>query len=522
MPSYFPEHLSPDRMTETSDVSAAFDNCFFHSLALYWLASERPLPEEWFAHQAYDEVALTQLKNVIKNEKNLDIFSQYERIVKPSTRVSSCLVEKVFVLGLFLRSYFISELVKDITNKNDLFSGHEVVDFSTVLNFFLAGTTDLDDPLYQANDHFFQGNCDIKPTSSLEDIQRFWMDEGYDNYCRYLASPGVKIAYYEVKPVLEKINIPYCFYDNEGQVLASSSSSGNEPHFEVILNPLEGHYKLLKNPTINPQILTGYTQELARYHCQRTLLLEQPGLDKIGQSVYYSSLLLASTLPKECLNNQSPLAVLVDKVTFINDVVTQPKETEYFTLNKLPFPKPLSNQWDEGMYKALRLSVMLETTAGQVLNEFESIFHQHLEKLKEKVTSFYQVSQTRKEHPLTGKYHQAGQEVLWLYIKLSHAFDEYLVSNKEEDAFWTFQRSCHEAIRHEKYFGTLEQHRGAKQILGNIGLAIAGVGIIYAIATCVNWYVNGNFLFFNNTDTGDTMQSIESSFAALAPSIKVS
>lgn len=517
MPSHFPA-LSLKRMSETIDVSAALDNCFFHSLALYWLATEQALPEEWFAHQINDDTMLTRLKNTIKNENDLNRFSQYERLVNPYG-CSECLMEKVFILGVFLRSYFCNELAHDMVNKADLFSGQRVINFQTVTDFFMGGYTNLEDPLYQANDYFFQGHGDIKP--SLESIHTFWQEEGYDNYCRYLANPGVKIAYYEVKPVLDKMQIPYCFYDNEGQVLASSADE-HEPLFELMLNPLEGHYKLLKNPALNPRILTAYTKELKHYHTQRALLLEQSCSNKIQTSVYYPSLLVAATLPKDLLNEQSPLSILADRVAFMNAVLANPAQNNGFMLNALPFPTPSSSeQWDEDMYEALRIRVGLEPLdEGPMLNEFEAVFQQHLEKLKEKVTRFYTISQNRKENH-TGKYYQAGQEVLWLYVKLTHAFNAYLISDKEEAAFWAFQTSCHDAIRQEKYFGTLEQHRGAKLLLGNIGLAIAGVGIFYAIATCVNWYINGNFLFFNRTDTGETIENIQGSFVALAPTAKV-
>jgi len=53
----------------------------------------------------------------------------------------------------------------------------------------------------------------------------------------------------------------------------------------------------------------------------------------------------------------------------------------------------------------------------------------------------------------------------------------------------------------------LETHRGWKQVIGNIILAVLGVGVIYFVAACVNLVVNNRFLFFN-TDTGNKLEEL--------------
>lgn len=55
----------------------------------------------------------------------------------------------------------------------------------------------------------------------------------------------------------------------------------------------------------------------------------------------------------------------------------------------------------------------------------------------------------------------------------------------------------------------LETHRGWKLILGNLSLAIAGLGIGYLIAGVINKAVTGNFLFFRETATGQQLTSLQ-------------
>lgn len=50
----------------------------------------------------------------------------------------------------------------------------------------------------------------------------------------------------------------------------------------------------------------------------------------------------------------------------------------------------------------------------------------------------------------------------------------------------------------------LDNHRGWKQVLGNIGLAILGFGVFYLAAVLINRNV-----FFNTTDSSKKLNNLE-------------
>ena len=55
---------------------------------------------------------------------------------------------------------------------------------------------------------------------------------------------------------------------------------------------------------------------------------------------------------------------------------------------------------------------------------------------------------------------------------------------------------------------TLETHRGVKELLGNIVLAILGVGVLYLIAAVANKAINGRFTFFK-TESEELIEKTE-------------
>jgi len=58
---------------------------------------------------------------------------------------------------------------------------------------------------------------------------------------------------------------------------------------------------------------------------------------------------------------------------------------------------------------------------------------------------------------------------------------------------------------------TLEQHRGWKKILGNLALAIVGLGVGFIIAGLIHRKLSHgkHFLFFNHTDSKDKLDNME-------------
>lgn len=76
----------------------------------------------------------------------------------------------------------------------------------------------------------------------------------------------------------------------------------------------------------------------------------------------------------------------------------------------------------------------------------------------------------------------------------------------EKNNISLFNDNCNRLL--ETARPTLEKHRGCKQILGNIGLAIGGIGVFYLAAAMVKWAATGKFLFFS-TDTEKIMDDIK-------------
>lgn len=75
-------------------------------------------------------------------------------------------------------------------------------------------------------------------------------------------------------------------------------------------------------------------------------------------------------------------------------------------------------------------------------------------------------------------------------------------SNPTEETYITFKRLSKDDI--EKAHEELDKHRGWKRVLGNIGLAILGFGILYLIAVAIN-----RNIFFNKTDSSEKLDRFE-------------
>jgi hypothetical protein len=77
-----------------------------------------------------------------------------------------------------------------------------------------------------------------------------------------------------------------------------------------------------------------------------------------------------------------------------------------------------------------------------------------------------------------------------------------------------FQETCKVHIKAARV--ELEQHRGLKQILGNLALAVIGAGVLYLIAGVIHKAITGNFLFFQ-TDSAEKINLVEASIDNAAP-----
>lgn len=98
------------------------------------------------------------------------------------------------------------------------------------------------------------------------------------------------------------------------------------------------------------------------------------------------------------------------------------------------------------------------------------------------------------------------------YVVAAHAatilvasIDQYQDDFISDGDYETFKHHCIQAIDESR--SVLETHRGWKQILGNLALAMIGLGILYAGAVLYNKCSTGNYLFFK-TDSAEKLDDL--------------
>jgi len=171
-----------DKIAQAVNVSPVLDNCFFHALALYFLANQIPLPEGLFTRLDNDTPALVLLKNRFPNMESLDLFQNYALVAHPRKNYfPHHLVEKTMILGIFLRRFFINRLYEHRANCQALFQCEDEdeqgvderkITFMSLMNgFHTAKLQDIangnqnhmdsflqqveHNPIYQANSDYF-------------------------------------------------------------------------------------------------------------------------------------------------------------------------------------------------------------------------------------------------------------------------------------------------------------------------------------------------------------------------------
>ncbi|KTD32360.1 effector protein B, substrate of the Dot/Icm secretion system [Legionella moravica] len=88
-----------------------------------------------------------------------------------------------------------------------------------------------------------------------------------------------------------------------------------------------------------------------------------------------------------------------------------------------------------------------------------------------------------------------------LYTNLTKLSQTYF-PNPTEEAYVTFKNQTKDKIKNAHKI--LDKHRGWNRVLGNIGLAILGFGILYLAAVVINRNV-----FFNKTDSTEKLDNLE-------------
>ncbi|MGL5742880.1 MAG: hypothetical protein ACRCXC_10250 [Legionella sp.] len=146
-----------------------------------------------------------------------------------------------------------------------------------------------------------------------------------------------------------------------------------------------------------------------------------------------------------------------------------------------------------------------------ICTDAEANFLKELRKIKSKSK---ELRENADKNPAL--YLKAAQAAEKLYSALSDAKDEYC-ENRNAATYKVFQEACDSAITTAR--DELEIHRGWKNVLCNVGAAVAGLGVFYLAAVAVNYYkTNGKHLFFQfNTDSVNRMEHFQNAVAIAAP-----
>lgn len=114
------------------------------------------------------------------------------------------------------------------------------------------------------------------------------------------------------------------------------------------------------------------------------------------------------------------------------------------------------------------------------------------------------------------KHWAAAQSAYTLHETLAKYYNLYTSNQLTPEEF---KKNSMLAIEESR--PNLEQHRGAKEILANIGLAILGLVGLYVAAGLVNLAVTGgrHFFFRFNTASANQLNSIENAINQIAPDI---
>ena len=116
-----------------------------------------------------------------------------------------------------------------------------------------------------------------------------------------------------------------------------------------------------------------------------------------------------------------------------------------------------------------------------------------------------------KEQDLRSRGHiTAADFALNLYTTLKSKHSEFI---EEKIDIQSFKNSCTDAINTAR--PELENHRGWKQVLGNLALAVVGLGVLYVVAGLIHKAATGNFLFFK-TDSANKLDKLDQTIESIA------
>jgi hypothetical protein len=188
------------------------------------------------------------------------------------------------------------------------------------------------------------------------------------------------------------------------------------------------------------------------------------------------------------------------------------KDQEQFSMNDLHYHLRFK-KIDQRVLKKLftlfaKYNVITQGEKDRFLSH-ETFYHQ-LRIMEEKAEKLIEKA---KKDPL--KYGEASTTADVLCRCLTNLYDIYK-RNPTAEGYKRFQEQARSQLNDAKR--VLEHHRGCKQVLANIAIAIALMGVGYLVVGLYNRHKNGHFMFFKpKTDSGDKLGRLNKSFMQFIP-----
>lgn len=475
-----PPQSLQQRISNAVDVPAAFDNCFFHSYGAYLIANDLPLPDDLFHFSSVlgTDSPASRLQTVLAHHDPTRMFYDYFQYLPRERGLTHrlYLVEKTLIYGILLREWFATKLFHNDLHREEMlapgdnsvqraFMGYKDFRSSMTKEELLASS-----PLLQSNEAFLEALVSYPHASRPESHSRFdhyfreadgneeraialyWQAEGYQHYCQYLAMPNVKISPRNFIPVMLMLNQSMNIYHTSGQVIESVQGSTIQPAFELVLNPLSGHYFLLKTPYTTTR-LQEYERAYTQYKEDRTVILAAEN-NQWALAKNQPSLFVAAICPSEHVTWE-PFDALLRIILDMQQLIQQEKMKTY-----------------KGKFNAL---------LQQLTEQQDSLFASNI------------------------KAHRAATR---LCEGLTNASILYFASQQRESDYQTFKETCFTHIETER--NTLQDFVGWEQLLANIALFIVLMGVGYVAAIAINKKVTGHYLFFSPKTEANLNNMIDS------------
>jgi hypothetical protein len=162
-----------------------------------------------------------------------------------------------------------------------------------------------------------------------------------------------------------------------------------------------------------------------------------------------------------------------------------------------------------------QVSVVKEVANSQAHDKlFEQIIEKEVVTIRQELLAILNLEKKRNEFTLQlniiatkaaklrhDGYITAAEKAEQLHTNLSLHSKTYF-DNPTKEAYGSFYNKTKKEL--ETAHQELDKHRGWKRVLGNIGLAILGFGVIYIAAVLIN-----KNMFFNKTDSAEKLDALE-------------